>query len=99
MKYTQEDIDKVLEASKLATPGPWFVWSEEGEDSKGRTRVSVCNEDPSSCNEMNNHQCIGTVVGSSYEASYATAALTAGAPILAEEVQKLRAEVKALRSK
>ena len=72
MDYTREDVDRILEASKKATPGKWRTWSSGGIVSKGREYI-VC------------------FINDNGEEKY-NQDLIAGAPILAEEVKRLRAE-------
>lgn len=75
MEYTQADVDRILEASEMATIGPW----SNAQDSVVR---SATLGDP--------YLIADIMTGSN---AYNDAEFIAGAPILAEEVKRLRAEI------
>jgi hypothetical protein len=93
MNYTREDVDRILEASKKATPGKWEHEYIEGESPIGSINrndgelLAVVQE----CRE-----CAGNRVD---QRNYrnANAEFIAGAPILAEEVTRLRAEIQEMK--
>jgi hypothetical protein len=95
MDYTREDVDRILEASKKATPGRWIVSSEEAlihAPETGNIQYVAMLGDTG--NDFGNPWDDTFVT----EEVVANAKLIAGVPILAEEVERLRAEIKALKS-
>jgi hypothetical protein len=85
MNYTREDVDRILEASEKATPGMWEPGEGEldggylGVFPKGGVIVSpICRVSP--LKGLEETDC--------YNAEF-----IAGAPILAEEVRRLRTKM------
>jgi hypothetical protein len=65
------------------TPGPWKVFSSEGEDSEGREMVSIC-WDRGDYENDSDHQCVATAYVDDEELGMANAHLIAAAPVLYE---------------
>ena len=84
MDYTQSDVDKILEASEGATPGPW----EAGEGKLDGGYMGVFVKD----NVMTSPICRVSPIKAMNEEDVYNAYFLAGAPILAEEVKRLRKE-------
>ena len=93
MEYTQADVDRILEASEKATPGPWkhgYIISESPistinrQDGELLAVVQECRDHASDRRDQVAYR-------------NANALFIAGAPILAEEVKRLRAKNNSLR--
>jgi hypothetical protein len=80
MKYTKEDVDKILEASKKATKGPW-VCLPSGAIYKDGVLIAQAHTVTAHCGDSER---------------MSNAELIAGAPVLADEVNRLRVEVERL---
>lgn len=80
MDYTREDVDRILEASKKATRGPWGIANATYLYGGG---VGVYQQIAAFDNDDDWEEQQGS-----------NRVLCSGAPILAEEVKRLRAEVK-----
>ena len=80
MDYTQGDVDRILEASEKATPGEWLQGTDLRQIESVHDGTIVCN-------------ISGAV---SHPKVLADSEFIAGAPILAEEVKRLRGECKRL---
>lgn len=70
------------------TPGPWVLWSEEGQTKSGAYRNSVCKSDGL---EDPNHVCLADVTHPDEETSHWNALLIAAAPELLEALKELLA--------
>ena len=94
MDYTQSDIDNLLEAASKATEGPWILSSEE-----------ALIHAPELCNVQYIAMLgdTGNDFGNAWDDDFVTdevfanGRLIAGAPILAEEVKRQRAEIERLQ--
>jgi hypothetical protein len=90
MEYTKADVDRILKASKKATPGRWIVSSEEAlihAPETGNIQYVAMLGDTG--NDFGNPWDDTFVT----EEVVANSKLIAGAPILAEEVKRLREKV------
>jgi hypothetical protein len=86
MDYTQQDVDRILEASEKATKGNWRVRSTGRHwNNPALEHLEICYSDDDEC-----------ICDTVYERPNAD--LMAGSPILADEVRKLRAENAALKT-
>jgi hypothetical protein len=85
MDYTQSDVDRILGASRKATPGKWEVCPD------GHGFPTVWSNDDIVVGEEG-------IFYHSQPIDEANAILIAGSPILAEEVKRLRAENETLRA-
>lgn len=77
MDYTKEDVDKILEASEKATFGPWACLPS-GAIYKDGVLIAQAHSVTVNCGDSER---------------MGNAELIAGAPILAEEVKRLRTEI------
>jgi len=84
MEYTQADVDRILEAGEKATGGPW----EAGEGKLDGGYLGVFPKD----GVMVSPVCRVSPMKGLEESDCFNVEFIAGAPILAEEVKRLRKE-------